>query len=171
MSARARATSTSGTCKQNQCALLFLEKLLSSDPPNDYSSSGPKARGATRRSSTWSSTTRARAFPPTPFLALPLTLKAPTSAIVINSNDRCIRVIRLLASAPSDSDPDEPSSSPPPPPRPPRVPWFDVQHRFQDLVNRTPWNGCGFSRDGEYIIGGSSRSTHGPVARVCESCY
>lgn len=35
-----------------------------------------------------------------------------------------------------------------------KVPTFEVMHRFQDLVNRTPWNGCGFSRDGEYIIGG-----------------
>ena len=70
-------------------------------------------------------------------------------------------MIRLLSSAPSSSDSEReegqaPSS--PPPPRPPRVPWFEVQHRFQDLVNRTPWNGCGFSRDGEYIIGGASFS-------------
>lgn len=28
-------------------------------------------------------------------------------------------------------------------------------HRFQDLVNRTPWNTLRFSNDGEYIIGGA----------------
>ncbi|KAL8277331.1 hypothetical protein RQP46_010284 [Phenoliferia psychrophenolica] len=98
------------------------------------------------------------------------------STLVINSNDRCIRVIRLLPTAPSssDSEPEEDDEeengdkgpaaadededaeiASPPAPRPPRVPWFEIQHRFQDLVNRTPWNGCGFSRDGEYIIGGA----------------
>lgn len=29
-------------------------------------------------------------------------------------------------------------------------------HRFQDLVNRTPWRGIGFSGDGEYVFGGAS---------------
>jgi COMPASS component SWD1 len=28
-------------------------------------------------------------------------------------------------------------------------------HRFQDLVNRTPWNAVGFSGDGEYVMGGA----------------
>ncbi|ORX40967.1 WD40-repeat-containing domain protein [Kockovaella imperatae] len=28
-------------------------------------------------------------------------------------------------------------------------------HRFQDLVNRTPWNSVGFSGDGEYVMGGA----------------
>ncbi|ORY31243.1 WD40-repeat-containing domain protein [Naematelia encephala] len=28
-------------------------------------------------------------------------------------------------------------------------------HRFQDLVNRTPWNAIGFSGDGEYVMGGA----------------
>ena len=41
-------------------------------------------------------------------------------------------------------------------PHPENVPFFELSHKFQDLVNRTPWNGCGFSRDGEYIIGGAS---------------
>ncbi|WRT70759.1 uncharacterized protein IL334_007758 [Kwoniella shivajii] len=28
-------------------------------------------------------------------------------------------------------------------------------HRFQDLVNRTPWHSIGFSGDGEYVMGGA----------------
>ncbi|PWN48279.1 WD40 repeat-like protein [Violaceomyces palustris] len=31
-----------------------------------------------------------------------------------------------------------------------------VQHKFQDLVNRTPWNGVGFSGDSEYVMGGAA---------------
>lgn len=29
------------------------------------------------------------------------------------------------------------------------------QHRFQDLVNRTPWNAIRFSNDGEYVVAGA----------------
>lgn len=29
-------------------------------------------------------------------------------------------------------------------------------HRFQDLINRTPWLGIGFSGDGEYVFGGAA---------------
>ena len=32
---------------------------------------------------------------------------------------------------------------------------LDPIHRFQDLVNRTPWNAIGFSGDGEYVMGGA----------------
>ena len=28
-------------------------------------------------------------------------------------------------------------------------------HRFQDLVNRTPWHAVGFSGDSEYVMGGA----------------
>lgn len=28
-------------------------------------------------------------------------------------------------------------------------------HRFQDLVNRTPWVAVGFSGDSEYVMGGA----------------
>lgn len=33
---------------------------------------------------------------------------------------------------------------------------MQVLHRFQDLVNRTPWNGIGFSGDGEYVYAGAA---------------
>lgn len=55
----------------------------------------------------------------------------------------------------SDANDEASSRAATPPPRPPRVPYFEVLHKFQDLVNRTPWNGCGFSRDGDLIIGGA----------------
>jgi len=29
-------------------------------------------------------------------------------------------------------------------------------HRYQDMVNRTPWNAIGFSGDGEYVMGGAA---------------
>lgn len=78
---------------------------------------------------------------------------------MINSNDRCIRVVRLLSSPPldSDDDPASPFDQPgtPPPTRPYRIPWFQLEHKFQDLVNRTPWHGCGFSRNGECVMGGA----------------
>ncbi|GJN90498.1 hypothetical protein Rhopal_003509-T1 [Rhodotorula paludigena] len=78
------------------------------------------------------------------------------TAIVLNSNDRCIRYITLSPTPPEPpSDEEEAAEFELPPDRPPRIPYFDVRHRFQDLVNRTPWNGCGFSSDGEYIIGGA----------------
>lgn len=28
-------------------------------------------------------------------------------------------------------------------------------HRFQDIINRTPWHAVGFSGDGEYVMGGA----------------
>lgn len=38
----------------------------------------------------------------------------------------------------------------------PRTPqYLTPMHRFQDLINRTPWNTLRFSNDGEYIIGGA----------------
>lgn len=81
------------------------------------------------------------------------------SALVLNSQDRCIRYITLSPfppSPPSDSEDEEAAAAfELPPPRPPRIPYFTVEHKFQDLVNRTPWNGCGVSSDGEYIIGGA----------------
>ncbi|BGP16354.1 hypothetical protein JCM10213_004895 [Rhodosporidiobolus nylandii] len=97
----------------------------------------------------------------TEYIGVPSAIKhlefnADGSALIINQNDRCIRYLALSASPPAPpSDDEEAAEFEPPPPRPSRIPYFEVQHKFQDLVNRTPWNGCGFSTDGEYIIGGA----------------
>lgn len=73
------------------------------------------------------------------------------SSLVVNSNDRSVRVLNLVPLE-WDSDEEEPEILT----REQKIPILELQHRFQDLVNKTPWNGCGFSRDGEYIIGGKS---------------
>lgn len=30
---------------------------------------------------------------------------------------------------------------------------IEVEHKFQDLVNRLQWNACGFSGTGDYVMG------------------
>ncbi|GAA5893792.1 WD40 repeat domain-containing protein [Sporobolomyces salmoneus] len=101
-------------------------------------------------------------------------------AIIVNSADRILRLISLSPFPPPPPSPPAPPSNPdedgdeelaaepeepepyePPPPRPPRIPYFEIVHKFQDLVNRVPWNGCGFSSDGEHVIGGAdNKATH-----------
>lgn len=117
---------------------------------------------------------------PFPTLRSHTRLSMLSSAIIVNSNDRVIRLLSLSPfppPPPSPPSPASPSSNPdklmqeddneepsataaepysPPPPRPARIPYFEIVHKFQDLVNRTPWNGCGFSNDGEHIMGGES---------------
>lgn len=62
-------------------------------------------------------------------------------SLVVNSNDRSIRIVSISISAQAA---DVPQIS------------MQVVHRFQDLVNRTPWNGIGFSGDGEYVYAGAA---------------
>ncbi|GAA5988995.1 hypothetical protein JCM5350_001744 [Sporobolomyces pararoseus] len=99
-------------------------------------------------------------------------------AIIVNSSDRILRLISLSPFPPPPPSPPSPASDPedederlaepeeeepyePPPPRPPRIPYFEIVHKFQDLVNRVPWNGCGFSSDGEHVIGGAdNKASH-----------
>jgi COMPASS component SWD1 len=61
----------------------------------------------------------------------------PHSSLALNSNDRTIRVFHVDAASPTGA------------------PLIPIQ-RFQDLVNKTPWAGCGFSADGEYALGGAA---------------
>ncbi|KAM0791350.1 hypothetical protein ACM66B_005818 [Microbotryomycetes sp. NB124-2] len=82
--------------------------------------------------------------------------------LITNSNDRFLRVFPLTVSPPEiDSEFEATEKVDPPPPRPPRVPYFALEHKFQDLIGRTNFNGCGFSRDGDYIIAGAGhKATH-----------
>jgi COMPASS component SWD1 len=61
-----------------------------------------------------------------------LTASIGTRDIVVNANDRIIRVYNI----------NESTSIP------------KLQNKFQDLVNRIQWNQVCFSPDGEFIIGG-----------------
>ena len=58
-----------------------------------------------------------------------------------NSNDRVIRLFTVITK--KEENGSEAVS-------------ITAQHRFQDLVNRTPWLGIGFSADGEYAFGGAA---------------
>lgn len=59
------------------------------------------------------------------------------SSLVVNANDRAIRVYGMSFS----KDPDH------------RVVYI-LHHRFQDLISRNPWCHCKFSSDGEYVVAG-----------------
>lgn len=80
--------------------------------------------------------------------------------LVVNSSDRCIRVVAIEITAkpafgqlttlarcsqPFAYTPLHQASV-----------QMHVVHRFQDLVNRTPWHGIGFSGDGEYVYAGAA---------------
>lgn len=71
-------------------------------------------------------------------------------SLVVNSNDRIIRIYAVDELAYYAKAIPELLSKPTRPPE-----YFTLMHRFQDLVNRTPWNTLRFSNDGEYIIGGA----------------
>lgn len=55
------------------------------------------------------------------------------SNLILNSSDRALRVLTVS----------------------PQTGALAPIHRFQDLVNRTPWHAVGFSGDGEYVFGGA----------------
>jgi len=60
---------------------------------------------------------------------------------VVNLNDRTLRTYLVLRDEPQESI----SLSP--------------QHKFQDLVSRTPWSGVSFSGDSDYVMGGAAQAT------------
>lgn len=75
------------------------------------------------------------------------------TSLVTNSNDRCIRVFTInelafydFAVSP-DSEEGEGAAQ--------HLELLTLDHRFQDLVNRPPWNAVTFSNDGEYVVGGA----------------
>merc|ERR1711939_859795 len=85
------------------------------------------------------------------------------TSIVVNAKDRCLRVLRLSEGGDDDNEQSDAVLSSPSRPRrrrieDPRKLRMDEEHRFQDLVNRTPWKGANFSRDGEYIVGGADNN-------------
>jgi COMPASS component SWD1 len=65
--------------------------------------------------------------------------------LVTNSNDRAVRLYSFASTKPAANDYDTPIEVN-----------CTLQHKFQDLINRTPWSGIGFSGDGEYVFGGAT---------------
>ena len=67
----------------------------------------------------------------------PLSLLTKTPAdnrtIILSSSDRALRVLTVN----------------------PLTGLLTPSHRFQDMINRTPWHAIGFSGDGEYVMGGA----------------
>ncbi|CEH16176.1 WD40 repeat protein [Ceraceosorus bombacis] len=92
--------------------------------------------------------------------------------VVLNSNDRSIRVFALTFNSVDGASNGHPvangAATPNGEPAPEQLahspshshtrtlPQLTPTHRFQDLVNRTPWSGIGFSADGEYIFAGAA---------------
>lgn len=76
-----------------------------------------------------------------------LALDRSGKSVVVNSNDRSIRILAFDTVVPLDPAQHGPPSE---------EVRLHVQHRFQDLVNRTPWLGIGFSGDGEYVFAGAA---------------
>lgn len=68
---------------------------------------------------------------------------SPTGkTLVINSTDRTIRTL------PTFDDPENVDES------------IEVEHKFQDVINRFQWNACAFSSSGEYIMASTYQSAH-----------
>ncbi|GAA96670.1 uncharacterized protein L969DRAFT_97026 [Mixia osmundae IAM 14324] len=59
------------------------------------------------------------------------------ASLVVNSGDRCVRIYAMDAQDGS----------------------MIMQHKFTDLISRTPWKDCAFSPDGDYVIGGADSSS------------
>jgi COMPASS component SWD1 len=68
--------------------------------------------------------------------------------LVVNSSDRAIRVYSVLSGRAAAAAAGEEAEENP-------VRLADAaSYKFQDLVNRTPWNGIGFSGDSDYVYAG-----------------
>jgi COMPASS component SWD1 len=73
-----------------------------------------------------------------------LMLNSSGRSLVLNSSDRVVRVVQL---------PDMGRTAP--------EEWeFDVEHKFQDVVNRLQWNSVAMSNSGEYVLATTYESSH-----------
>lgn len=68
-------------------------------------------------------------------------LTSSCSTLVTNSNDRVVRLFTVTTRIEGNEE---------------EALEITPLHRFQDLVNRTPWLGIGFSGDSEYVFGGAA---------------
>jgi COMPASS component SWD1 len=82
--------------------------------------------------------------------------------MVINAQDRVIRTIQLPNLSAADLDPDTID--------------IEVEHRFQDVVNRLSWNHVAFSSTGEYVTASTYNNhdiyiwerNHGSLVKILE---
>ncbi|QSL64586.1 hypothetical protein MERGE_001887 [Pneumocystis wakefieldiae] len=69
---------------------------------------------------------------------------SPTGkTLAINSTDRIIRTLPVFDN-PENLNDDS----------------IEVEHKFQDVINRFQWNACAFSSSGEYVMASTYRSAH-----------
>lgn len=95
--------------------------------------------------------------------------------LVVNSSDRIVRVYALEATVPGDEDVD----TPPPKDEEPgydqrsksdstggdRDLVFQLLHKLQDPIQRSPWYTVGFSPDADYVLAGRFYN-YGNVSRL-----
>jgi COMPASS component SWD1 len=82
--------------------------------------------------------------------------------LVVNAQDRIIRTIQLPNLSAEDLDPDEIH--------------IEVEHKFQDVVNRLSWNHVAFSSTGEYVTASTYNNhdiyiwerNHGSLVKILE---
>jgi len=82
--------------------------------------------------------------------------------VIVSSKDRIIRTIRLPNLTAEDLDPDTIQ--------------IEVEHQFQDVVNRLAWNAVAFSSTGEYVTASTYNNhdiyiwerTHGSLVKILE---
>lgn len=84
-----------------------------------------------------------------------ITIDRSGKHIVVNSNDRCIRIVAIEFHS-EDKSRMEPVGAQDHSFGANAVVQMHVLHKFQDLVSRTPWNGVGFSGDGEFVFAGAA---------------
>ncbi|TAQ86560.1 hypothetical protein B7494_g5127 [Chlorociboria aeruginascens] len=83
--------------------------------------------------------------------------------VVVNAQDRIIRTIQLPNLTAEDLDPDKI--------------FIEVEHKFQDVVNRLSWNHVAFSSTGEYVTASTYNNhdiyiwerNHGSLVKILES--
>ncbi|KAI9744436.1 MAG: chromatin binding protein [Claussenomyces sp. TS43310] len=91
-----------------------------------------------------------------------LRLTASGRDVVVNAQDRIIRTIQLPNLSVENLDPDEIH--------------IEVEHKFQDVVNRLSWNHVAFSSTGEYVTASTYNNhdiyiwerNHGSLVKILE---
>ncbi|CCJ29677.1 unnamed protein product [Pneumocystis jirovecii] len=69
---------------------------------------------------------------------------SPTGkTLVVNSTDRIVRTLSII------DDPENLNESS-----------IEIEHKFQDVINRFQWNACAFNYSGEYVMASTYQSAH-----------